>query len=141
ADASSLLPPPSLFSGENEALKSASIDEDNKTTNFKANLNVQWEPVQGFRLQDVISYDYTSSTSDRFSPSFLHGGSSESYSYDSRNFTLYNRANLSYTKVVAAKHTFNAFIFDEIQKSQSRANAVNLVQTPDDQIRGPIGAN
>ncbi len=141
ANTSSLLPSPSLFSGENEALKSASIEEENKTTNLKANLNVQWEPVKGLRFGDVISYDYTSSTSDRFSPSFLHGGSSESYNYDSRKFTLYNRANVSYTKVLNEKHTFNAFIFDELQKSEFRANAVNLVQTPDDEIHGPIGAN
>ncbi len=138
---SSLMPPPSMFSANNAALSTASIQNDNKTANVKANLNVQWEPIKGVRLADVASYDYSTNTSDRFSPSYLHGGSSEAYSYSGRDYTLYNRATLNYTKILNQTHTINAFIFDEIQKSSSRANAFQIIQTPNNEIHGPVGSN
>lgn len=140
-NSSSLLPPPSMFSGNNAALSTASIENDNKTANVKANINVQWEPVKGFRLANVASYNYSTNTSDRFSPSYLSGGSSEAYSYGGRNYSLYNRATLNYTKIINQRHTINAFIFDELQKSASRANAILLTQTPNNEIQGPIGSN
>ena len=49
ANTSSLLPPPSLFSGSIGALTALEMLNDNKTGNISSQLELQWEPVAGIR--------------------------------------------------------------------------------------------
>lgn len=141
SNVSSLLPPPSLFSENNDALASAKIQNNNKTANISASLDLQYEFVKGLRLTNLLSYNFISGTSDVFTPSFLVRDSSLSYSYNDRTYTLYDRATLNYTYTLNDVHNFNAYVFNEINSYGFRASAIRLKQTANDQIQGPIGYN
>ncbi|MBP6686867.1 MAG: SusC/RagA family TonB-linked outer membrane protein, partial [Lacibacter sp.] len=136
---SSLLPSPSLFSENNSALAAARVTNNNKTANIATSLDISYEPLPGFRIGNLLSYNFNSGTADRFTPSFLNGGSSESYSYNDRVYQLNNRSLISYTKTLYNLHNFNAYVFNEINSNGFRANAVSLERTANDQITGPIG--
>jgi len=141
AASSSLLPPPSLFSENNSALAASSVRNNNKTANIATSLDLQWEPIKGIRMSNLLSYNFLSGTADRFTPSFLSNGSSNSYSYNDRTYTLYNRSAINFIKTFNDVHNFNTFFFNEINSYGFRAAAINLNQTAGDQIEGPLGYN
>jgi TonB-linked SusC/RagA family outer membrane protein len=136
---SSLLPSPSLFSDNNSALAASKVTNNNKTANIATVLDISYEPIAGFRIGNLLSYNFNSGTADRFTPSFLSNGSSEAYSYSDRTYQLNDRALLSYTKTLYNLHNFNAYVFNEINANGFRANALRLDRTANDQITGPIG--
>ena len=138
---SSLLPPPSLFSANNQTLAAANIRNDNKTANIATSLDLQYEPVRGIRFGNILSYNFISGTADKFVPAFLNSGSSQAYSYNDRTYTLYDRSTITFTKTINDDHNFSAFVFNEINSYGFRANAIQLNQTAGDQIEGPIGYN
>ena len=138
---SSLLPPPSLFSANNQALAAARVRNDNKTANIATSLDLDYEPVKGIRFSNLVSYNYISGTSDRFTPSFLNNGSSQAYSYNDRTYTLYNRTTINFVKTLNDVHNFSGYGFNEINSYGFRANAIQLTQTAGDQIEGPLGYN
>ncbi len=139
ANSSSLLPPPSLFSENSAALAAAKVRDNNKSSNISASLDLQYEPLKGVRLGNILSYNLISGTQDKFTPSFLNGGSSRSYSYNDHTYTLYNRSTLGFIKTLGELHNFSAYAFNEINAYGFKANAINLVQTANDQIEGPVG--
>lgn len=139
---SSLLPPPGLFSENNETLAASNIRNDNKTGNIAMSLDLQYEPVKGIRVTNLLSYNYNSGTSDRFVPAYLNSGSSESYSYSDVTYTLYDRSTINFVKTLGDNvHNFSGYVFNEINSYGFRANAVRLRQTAGDQIEGPLGYN
>lgn len=136
---SSLLPSPSMFSENNSALAASKVTNNNKTANITSSLDLSYEPIKGIRFGNLLSYNFNSGTSDLFTPSFLSNGSSESYSYNSRSYTLYNRSIINFTKTLYNLHNFTAYVFNEINSYGARSNAVSLDRTANDQITGPIG--
>lgn len=136
---SSLLPSPSLFSENNSALAASRVTNNNKTANIATSLDISYEPIKGLRISNLVSYNFISGTADRFTPSFLSNGSSESYSENTRNYQLNNRSLINYSKTLYSLHNFNAYMFNEINSRGFRANAVRLDRTANDQITGPIG--
>lgn len=141
ASSSSLLPPPSLFSANNSALATSVIRNSNKTSSILSSLDLQYSPVEGVRFINLLSYSFNSGTSDRFTPSFLNLGSSESYSYNDRRYNIYNRTTLYLNTILNDVHNISGYAFNEINSDGFRANAIRLSQTPHDQIEGPIGYN
>lgn len=138
---SSLLPPPSLFSENNATLAASQIRNTNKSGNIAMSLNLEYEPIKGIRFTNLMSYNYRTGTSDRFVPSFLLDGSSESYSYSDIAYTLYDRTTINFVKSLNDIHNFSGYLFNEINSYGFRANAVLLKQTAGDQIEGPLGYN
>jgi TonB-linked SusC/RagA family outer membrane protein len=141
ASTSSLLPPPSLFSENNSVLAAATVKNNNKTSNIASSFDLQYEPIKGIRLGNLLSYNFNSGTTDRFTASSLNYGSSESYSYNDRTYTLYNRSIINFVKSIKGLHNFSGYVFNEINSYGFKANAIRLQQTAHDQIEGPIGYN
>ena len=142
--ASSLLPPPSLFSNNNAVLSAENIRDHNKSTNILSNLVIRYELLRGLRVQNDLGYGFNSGTSDKFTPSYLNYGSSLAENYNDRSYSLNNRTMLDYVTTFGGDetpHTINAYVFNEVSSSGAKANTIWLSQTPDDQIEGPIGAN
>ena len=137
--ASSLLPSPSLYTASNELLSTLATDNVNKTTNVSTNLDIQYEPFTGLRASAAFNYNYTTATEDNFKPSSLNNNYSENYAFNSRTGSLYNRNMLSYVKSWNDRHTFNVYVFNEMNIVSSRAEAILNKSTPSDQIQGPIG--
>lgn len=138
AQASSLLPPPNLYSPISAALGSL-VQNDNKAGNISGNLDLEFEPVRNLRFITTSSYTINTNTSRNFTPSFLNGGSSIGRWYNDRNYTLYNRQSLNYNTVIKDKHSFLFFIFNELNSSSFRAATAEAYAFPNDNIQGPTG--
>jgi TonB-linked SusC/RagA family outer membrane protein len=136
---SSLLPP-AYYADFNSASEGKKIKNDNKSINIVANLDIQYEPVKGIQLKNFFSYGITTGNSDIFRPSFLNNNRSEFYSYNDKKYSILNRSSLNYFKTIG-KHNLTAFVFNEITSEGFRANAIQLNQTANDYIEGPLGYN
>ncbi|WP_300601665.1 SusC/RagA family TonB-linked outer membrane protein [Niabella sp.] len=140
ANTSSLLPPPSLFSNV-EAMEAANAKNDGKLNNTSGSLNVQYEPLRGLRFSNLLAYSYISNTNDYVRSAYLAQDSAGVFAYSDRSYSLDNRSQVSFTKVVNDKHTFQAYAFNQITKDGFRANMMYFNQPADQQITGPIGNN
>ncbi|NGM62510.1 SusC/RagA family TonB-linked outer membrane protein [Sphingobacterium sp. SGG-5] len=141
ANTSSLLPSPSLYTASNDVLSAFNVASTNKSTNIKANLELQYEPLEGLRMISTGSYDYMVSTKDKFTPSSLNDNSNLYDAYNDNRRTLYNRNMISYVKQVATVHNFSANIFNELNMTAFAADQIRNIGTANDQILGPIGLN
>lgn len=140
ASASSLLPGPSLFSG-NEALGALIVDNSNKSGNIKTILEGRYEVIKALAVSSTFSYDYNTGTSEIFTPSILSNNVAKVYSYNDKRSTLYNRNMLNYNQTFKQKHNLSAFVFNEIYIKNFQAHAINNSQTTNDQYQGPLGNN
>lgn len=138
ANASSLAPPPSLFSNA-AALEASKAKNDGKINNFSGSMNLQYEPIKGLRFQDVLAYSFTTNTSDYVKTAYLARDSAGVFAYNDRSYNINNRAQISYTKVVNNVHNFYSYLFNEITKNGYRANMIYFNGPADAQITGPLG--
>lgn len=136
---SSLLSP-AYYADFNAAADGKEVDDDNKNINIATTLDLQYEPIKGLRMSNLFTYNIITGTSSRFSPSFINNNRSGYYSYNDKTYTVYNRSALSYIKTIN-RHNLNAFVFNELSSYGFRANAIELNQTSNDQIEGPVGYN
>lgn len=140
-NASSLLPPPSLFSSTNSLLSALETKDDNKTVSVTTNVELQYEFFEGLRASSTFNYAYVSGTTDTFLPGYLNNGFNEVSAYNDRKNTVYNRNLLSYNKSIGEKHNFSSYVFSEINMTDFRADLMKLKRTPSDQVQGPLGAD
>lgn len=131
---SSLLPPPSLFSGSVAALSALSMVNDNKTGNLNSQLELEYSPINDLRLVTTFGYNYKLATQDRFLPEALNANQTESYTFNDRLSTLYNRNMITYNKTFNLLHTISAYAFNEVEISNFQSEAMKFTGTPNDQI-------
>lgn len=136
---SSLLPAPSLYTATSGLLSTLNTEDDNKTINITTNLDIEYEFLKGLRASSSFSYNYITQAKDRFTPGALNNSMNDVFSYSDRKNTLYNRTRLGYVKTVGENHNFNLAVFTEINATDYRADVSKLTNTPNDQIRGPLG--
>lgn len=138
ASASSLLPGPSLFSG-NTALAALITENNNKSGNIKTILEGRYEFIKSLAISSTFSYDYTTGTTETFTPSILSNNVAKMYSYNDKRTTLYNRNMLNFNKTINEKHNLSAFVFNEMYVRDFQAHAIKNAQTTNDQYQGPLG--
>lgn len=139
ANSSSLLPPPSLFSGSMDALAALSMKNDNKTGNLNSQLEMEYSPFKGFKVFTTLSYNFKIANQNRFLPEALNSNMTEVYSYNDRLNTLYNRNMLSYTTDFGGKHILSGYVFNEAEVSKFQADVMQLTGTPNDQFTSGLG--
>jgi TonB-linked SusC/RagA family outer membrane protein len=151
--ASTLLPPPDIYTENSGALAAFEIDDDNKTNSLLSNLTLELEPLKNLRFKTEGNLNIQTAVSNTFYPSWLNTGSQYGIStglvsqsqYNTYNRTAnnyQNRNSLSYAKSFNDKmHNFSAFIFSEITGAFSKTNYSLLYGAPNDNISGPIGFN
>lgn len=137
---SSLLPKPTQYSDQSAAIANGYIKSENTSKNLLSSLNISYEFLKGVRLSNLFSYSFATGVKDFFTPSFLSNGSNFGYLYNDRDNSLSNRTQLAFNKVLE-KHTFSVTAFNEINATSSRGEAVQISQTPSDQIQGGYGYN
>ena len=137
---SSLLPKPSKYSDQAAAIANGYIKSENTSKNLLSSLDISYEFLTGFRVSNLFAYSTASGVKDFFTPAFLRGGSTFGYIYNDRDNNLNNRTQLGYS-TVRGPHTFNIYGFNEINSYSTKAEAVQIVQTPNDQIEGGYGYN
>src|SRR5690606_30875548 len=139
ANSSSLLPPPSLFSGSMDALAALSMKNDNKTGNLNSQLEMEYSPFKGFKVFTTLSYNFKIANQNLFLPEALNSNMTEVYSYNDRLNTLYNRNMLSYTTDFGGKHILSGYVFNEAEVSKFQADVMQLTGTPNDQFTSGLG--
>ncbi|WP_255431078.1 SusC/RagA family TonB-linked outer membrane protein [Pedobacter sp. N36a] len=139
--ASSLLPAPSLFSASNNLLSALTTKDDNKTISVTTNVELQYEFLTGLRASSTFNYAYVTATTDTFLPGYLNNGFNEVTAYSDRKNTGYNRNLLSYNKSINEVHNFSAYVFNEVDMTNYRADLMKQKRTPSDQVQGPLGAD
>lgn len=151
--ASTLLPPPDVYTINNAALAAFRLKDDNKVANIMSNINLQLEILKGLRFITDNSININSNTYNTFYPSWLNTGSryglvtagsnaqSQYNSYSNTSESFYNRNMLQYTTVVNKLHTFSPYIFTDVSIQKGRVNQFLLYGTPNEFYWGPIGFN
>lgn len=144
-NASSLLPAPSQYSENNNALASISVRDDNKTIQIQPSIDIQWTPVEGLQFQASANYNFNSGISDNFKPSIINDGNGLTTSFHSRTNALYNRNSVNYIKSIQKDgigvHNFTIFAFNEIQMNSYRSDQSRLSGSANDYLTGPNGYN
>ncbi|WP_140938099.1 SusC/RagA family TonB-linked outer membrane protein [Sphingobacterium lumbrici] len=142
AQASSLLPAPSLYSSVNSVLGALTTDDDNKVLTTAANVNLHYDLFKNFKASTYLNYNGTTGTKDNFSPAALNNNQALYYAYNDRSNTLYNRTQVQYVFSLKEKgedaHTFNLFGFSELRSSFFKSDAVLSDRVVNDQLRGPL---
>lgn len=140
ASSSSLLPGPSMFSGD-PSLAALIMQNDNKTANIKTMLEGTYEIMKALAVSSTFSYDYTAGTVETFTPSILNNNKAKVYSYNDKRSTLYNRNMIRYNNTFNEKHSIGAYVFNEMYIRDFQAHAINNSQTTNDQYQGPFGVS
>ncbi|TJZ59735.1 SusC/RagA family TonB-linked outer membrane protein [Sphingobacterium olei] len=142
ANTSSLIPPPSLFSGSYDALAATNVVNDNKTAMANTQVQLEYQILKNLRAITTLQYSYNIANQDRFTPEILNGGESMIEVYNDRRNKIYNRNMLQFNKSFGNdRHLLNAFIFNEADISKYRAEAVNLIGTGSDRIQSGLSYN
>jgi TonB-linked SusC/RagA family outer membrane protein len=141
SSASSLLPPPSFFSGNDAATGLPSVQNDNRTADLRANLNLRYELLKGLNFINSFSYQYTGGREYSFVPSEFNNDSSNVFSYDDKRQRVYNMAQLQFTQAFGKDedHVFNASVFNEVTFTNFMSKSLTQSGTPNDQYQGPLG--
>jgi len=137
--ASSLLPPPSFYQASGGVLSALGTLNDNNARNLRTNVDARYEILPGLAISSALSYDYTSNTETTFTPAAANGQFSKLYDYVGRDFQLYNRNGITYSKTFGEKHSIFVNTFNEIYKQGSQAGITRQERTPNDQLQGPLG--
>jgi len=137
--ASTLLPPPSFYQASGAVVSALKTKNDNNSRNLRANVDMRYEMFTGMAFSSSLSYDNTSETESTFTPAAANNQFAKVYDFVGKNFTLYNRNNLTYYKSLASKHTIFINAFNEIYKQGAQSRITRQERTPNDQLQGPIG--
>ena len=137
--ASTLLPPPSYYQASSGVVSALKTTDNNNSRNLRANIDTRYELIPGLAIASSISYDNTSETESTFTPAAANAQFAKVYDYVSKNYTLYNRNSLTYSKALGTNHNIFFNAFNEIYKKGTQSRVTIQQRTPNDQIQGPIG--
>jgi len=141
ASASSLLPAPNSPFVDPTVAASILGRNDNRMTDIKSNVELEYELIPGLRAKNNFSYNYISDRKDNFSPGISNNNISKLYNYDSQRNTIYNMAQLTYIKSWGPedKHILTTYVFNELNLMNLKAKAQEKTGFGNDQLEGPLG--
>jgi len=141
ANASSLLPPPSLYTASNDVLGALSTDNQSNSVGYKANVQTTYILPYNISWNSTFAYNYTTEDVEVFTPGILIANRARSGSViQSRNHTsshIYLKSSASYATRV---NMFNLglTVGGEIDMRNSTGNSINLAGLPNG-VLGPVG--
>ena len=141
--ASTILPPPNIYTENNDALAAFNLKDDNKINNISTNLDLNYEILKGLRFYTTGSLSFTTETYNIFYPSWLNVGTSQFNSFGKNANSYYNRNMLQYSFSVGREqaHNFSAYAFTDLVVKEAKTDFSVLRRTPNDVISGPYGYN
>src|SRR3546814_107371 len=113
---STLLPGPSFFQASSGVISALQTANDNSAMNLRTNLDVRYSIIEGMNIASSISYDFTSNLEDTFTPAAANQQFAEVYAFAGRDYTLYNRNSITYSKDFNDDHGIFVNIFNEFRK-------------------------
>jgi len=140
SSASSLFPSPSSSFVSGDILSALTGRNDDRTSDLRATLNLDFELVDGLRAYNNFSYNYSTTRKDVFTPAIANNNLSKSYNHDGQRATLYNLTRLNYTKEID-RHMLMAYVFSELNMTEFQAKAQQKTGYSNDLLEGPFGFN
>ncbi len=140
SSASSLLPPPSIYSASNAALGALMIDQSKTDVTYDASMNISYLLPFNIRWNTTVGYKYTNSEYERFTPSILNNNLSQLQGNSTNSTRLYGRTSLSY-KTSFWLFRFGLTVMAEIAKNNTTGNSITQKGLANDHLWGPIGVN
>lgn len=143
ANASSLLPPPSLYTTTNDVLSALSVDNQATSIAYDASLQTTYRLPYNITWNNVFGYTYRTEEQEIFTPGILiqnraeNGAQVESNSTNSYN--VYLRSSANYATQVNI-FTLGLTLGAELSMSDKIGNGIRLGGLPNG-ILGPIGQN
>lgn len=145
SNASSLLPPPSMYTMTNEALSVFSVDNQSNTTSYNTSAVLEYTLPYNIQWHGTFGYSYSTSTEDTFTPMALNTSDSQKqrakmYSANGNSYNLYARTWLDKEFLVSV---FRLGLTAGIEYSSKKksSNSSTLVGLSSDYILGPVGAS
>lgn len=141
--AATILPPPNIYTENNDALAAFNLKDDNKINNISTNLDLNYEILKGLRFFTTGSMNFTTETYNIFYPSWLNSGTSQYNSFGKNTNSYYNRNMLQYAWSLGKEqaHNFSVYGFTDLVIKNSKTDFSMLRRTPNDIISGPYGYN
>src|SRR5690606_7082114 len=141
ANASSLLPPPSLYTASNDVLGALSTDNQSTSIGYNANVQTTYILLYNISLNSTFSFNYSTDDVEVFTPGILIENRARSGSrMESRNFTsshIYLKSSASYATRVSMLN-LGLTVGGEIDMRNSTGNSITLGGLPNG-VLGPIG--
>jgi len=138
--ASTLLPPPNVYTENNTALASFILKDDNKKNTLGANLDLTYEIAKDLRFRSTGSITFNTTSYNIFYPGWLNYGYTQYNTQDRSANTYYNLNMLQYTRrFLKEKHTVSAYVFSDLNVNKSKTTYAQLPSTPNNFISGPFG--
>jgi len=141
ANASSLLPPPSLYTATNDVLGALSTDNQSTTLGYSANIQTTYLLPYNISWNSTFGYTYSTDDTEIFMPGILVANRARSgstiNSYTSSSSHIYIKSSASYSKRVSI-FNFGLTLGGEIDMRNNTGNIIDLGGLPNG-ILGPIG--
>lgn len=138
ASASTLLPSPSSSFIGPDIVSSLAGRNDNRTTDLRTTLDLDFELFRGLRASNQFSYSYIGTRTDNFTPAIANNNNSKNYNYDGQRNTLYNMTRLNFIKEFR-RHLISSYVFSELKATDFQSKAQEKVGYANDQLEGPFG--
>lgn len=141
SEASTLLPPPSLYLATTDVLAALQVRNSNPTKNLRTNFTVTFKPILGFSASTTGSYDISNSVNDTFTPAAANNQFARVETFNDSRTNLYNRNNISYQTNLGKSHGFSISVFNEMYITAYQSYASRQSNLPSDTYLGPVGFN
>lgn len=140
ASASSLLPPPSLYSASVAALQVFGIENSTVKSNYSATMNLGYSLPFNIKWRGTFNYSYNSTEQEKFTPAILSDSkySAVAYNYSGNESKVYIDTHLS--RQFDLKYVrFGLTAGVRYNSRTSTGNSVTYTGLPNDYIIGPVG--
>jgi TonB-linked SusC/RagA family outer membrane protein len=141
ANASSLLPPPSLYTSTNDVLGALAVEDQSTSLGYSANIQTSYLLPYNISWNSTFGYTYSTDDTERFTPGLLIQNRAQSgsaiKSYSSISSNIYIKSSASYHTRVSIFNLGLTF-GGEIDMRQNTGNNIELGGLPNG-ILGPLG--
>lgn len=139
--ASSLLPPPSMYSASSEALAGLVMETDVTATSYDASANVTYKFPFGLRLSSVVGIKSGNTETSQFTPAILNSTKAKVYGVTNNSSSIYARVGAGYSGgfelfTLPINYSFDVGV--EYSQKKKNGNVIELIGLPSDYIQGPL---
>lgn len=140
-NSSSLLPPPSIFTVDQDIIGALQVNNDNSSKSMRTSFTLNYKPLskRDLNFSTTGSYDMTTDVENTQTPAAANGQYAKAYAYNASKYTVYNRNLVSYRFSLNKSHEFNFSGFNEIYIKSFQSYASEQTRLPVDTYIGPIG--
>jgi TonB-linked SusC/RagA family outer membrane protein len=142
ASASSLLPPPSLYSASVKALQVFSVEKATNKTEYSVSANLGYRLPWDINWTGTFHYKYSGEEREQFTPALLSDNN-----YQTLTDNVSSNSSEIYVRTLMGR-SINLYLVQvslhagiEYRNSRSIENTVHVTGLPNDYILGPVGHN